>query len=371
MNFNLDFTKLTLSPSASRRFNAVLPLTRAFQAVASPFSQRIEAARPYYRAARETFADKSNPLEGIPKPVIDHSEIQFTHHQANGSTKTALIFLGHKTSINEAEQVFDEFYQAGISTLVVPLPAMNGHVHANDGRRIDVAYRDHIKIAAQKLCEKIASNQEITIITHSSSGAALERAMQEDDDFAQFIANNTSQIIHLAAFLETAGSSFLVTPSLSRAYSFASSTPWLRDKRTGETALDRLWLKIPENVDKAQYLDSIKGNARHGQAGALKAGAQQHLKVVMKNPDPESCFQNLKRTFLVGSEDTASCPETTQFYADKFVKGATCEVLEDLGHDLLGNAQFRQQLIQSIEAEGFAKNPQAALASPLSALQPA
>ncbi len=320
-------------------FETVEPVLE--RAAANPTVQtaikKKEAAVGFTNAALATMADKSKPLASVPKPEIGHKAPQYSHFRSHGSKETIIYGLGHATPIEDMEEFIEEAYQAGIDLIIVPLPEMFGHTHAADGRSIDKVYDDHMAAALgpnSPIYNSIPKHHSISLFTHSSSGASFERVAKRDDNFAMHARARFSNILHQGAFLETVGSSFLFNPGLSKTYSVASRTPYLKDKRIGSTPMDRHHTGIPDDIDEAAYLESLENNAEHGQAYFLKKAAQKHLKSIIADNERNSHFQQMERTFVSGTNEGAACYKTVKRYSDVLVEGAETEIVEGAGHNL-------------------------------------
>ncbi len=292
----------------------------------------------FTRAAKATIKDSAKPLANVPRPNIDHNTIEYTHNKVDNSQHTAIFPLGHSTTIEEMEIVIEENDALGIDTIVVPLPKMDGHEHAADGRTIDQVYDGHMrKLLDLKhpIYKNIPKYHRVSIIMHSSSSLAFERVTKQDDSLAKFARARFSNIVHHGAMLETVGSSFLFNPFLSKTYKIASATRWLKDKKVGSTAVDRYHIGIPDDINKEKYQESLKNNAEHGQAHWIKKAGQHLLKSILSDNEKNSHFQQMERTFYSGKKETAACWKTVRYYAKFMVEGAICEIDDNTDHNFV------------------------------------
>jgi len=222
--------------------------------------------------------------------------------------------------------------------MIIPLPEMNGHRHAKDGRTIDQVYDDHMRRLIDINCEiydDIPKDHQISIILHSSSSTSFLRATKENDDLAKIARARFSRIIHHGTMLETVGSSFLFNALLSKAYNMVSARRWFKDKKVGSTPIERYVTGTSEASNDAKFQDSIKNHASHGQAHFLKKASQRHLKSILANNESDSHFQQMEQDFYIGKKETAACWKTVQYYARVMLEGAICHVVEGAGHNLI------------------------------------
>jgi hypothetical protein len=252
---------------------------------------------------------------------------------------TYIFAMGHGTESAYYKPWIERVNARGYNVVTIELPEPEHNDYFANGERINEGYEaiiaDTVLNPASAVYRDIPVWHTISLLTHSASGQAFESALRKDDhkvDFAQAMFGD--RIFHSGIMLDTAHSSLRHAWLFSVLYDCYSQFTHVRDKKAGTTEADRFWIREELEVASNHYATTMQVNVTHAQAYALKHGGIDLVRSV-KNPKKLSeAFKNLKRTIIMGLDETSACPKTGKDYADH-LPGAEFIGIEEVKHNPL------------------------------------
>ena len=153
------------------------------------------------------------------------------------------------------------------------------------------------------------------------------------------------RIFHSGIMLETARSSLKHAWLFSKGYDWYSQRKHVHGQKAGTTDVDRLWIREELDVSQEKYAKvDTRSNVTHGQAHALKHGG---INLVQTTENPQrltTAFRELKRTIIMGLDETSACPLTAKDYADS-VDGISFVGVDGVKHNPLMECAEAYKLI--------------------------
>lgn len=251
---------------------------------------------------------------------------------------TYIFAMGHGTESTYYKPWIDRANKLGFNVITVELPVPENNEFFANGDLINIGYKkiigDTILNPDSPIFKNIPNTHPISIITHSASGQAFEINVKDDVEKANF-AKRFFKIFHTGIMLDTANSSVNHYPIASFLYRHILSTlKHVHDKKLGSTEMDRYWLRHELDVDSRDYMVGVQSNPTHGQARCLKEAGMAHTEAVHERKGLTAEFVTLKRTILMGADETGACPLTAEGYAND-VHGIDFVLLENTKHNPL------------------------------------
>ena len=252
---------------------------------------------------------------------------------------TYIFAMGHGTESAYYKPWIDRVNARGYNVVTIQLPEPEHNDYFANGERINEGYEAIIADTVLNPMSAVYSDipvwHTMSLLTHSASGQAFESALRKDDqkvDFAQVLFGD--RIFHSGIMLDTAHSSLRHAWLFSVLYDCYSQFTHVRDQKAGTTEADRFWIREELEVAPSNYASNMQVNVTHAQAYALKHGGIDLVRSV-KNPKKLSeAFKNLKRTIIMGLDETSACPKTGKDYAD-LLPGAQFIGIEEVKHNPL------------------------------------
>lgn len=283
---------------------------------------------------------KALPESWIEKKVIagGHETI-ITEMPVEGAIGTYILAMGHGTECSFYKPWIERMNDLGFNIVTVQLPTPEYNEYFANGDRIDDGYQkviaDTILNPDSAVYENIPDWHTMSLITHSASGRGFESTIRHSESKAEFAEDTFGdRIFHSGIMLDTAHASIRHAWIFSNVYDWYSQCKNVRNQTAGTTETDRYWIREELETAQENYAASVQTNATHAQAHALKHGGIDLVDSVENPSELGAAFKRLKRTIIMGNDETSACPLTGEDYAN-FVEGANFIGIDGVRHNPL------------------------------------
>ena len=278
-------------------------------------------------------------LEAPPKPIKESIElsargIKTKAHRSfvSDAQHTVLLSLGHGDTRQDYRWLTKYLNLNKINVVLLELPIPENGTEYNCGLDIIYGYREMLSRFVlnenSPLFDKIPTEHQISLMTHSSSGLAFELECLASPQKAEFANTRFKEVIPVSPMFDTAGSSELFEPYLSEIYTWYGKSWLARNFNVGQAPIDKVYTayqNLKREFTRARYSQTA---ALHTQAVELKnAGIQLRKDIEAKLASgalhEEHPYMNINRHFITGLYDDAADHKTTGFIAN--LLGATHE----------------------------------------------
>lgn len=252
--------------------------------------------------------------------IAGEQEVTYAEAMVTQAIGTYIFAIGHGTESAYYQPWIDRANNLGFNVIAIELPEPENNEEFANGDSINLGYKkiiaDTILNSNAPIFHNIPNWHPVTLVTHSASGEAFEINIKEDVEKAKFAARY-NHIFHTGIMLDTANSSDHHFPLSSAIYKKFSQLKHVRDKKLGSTEIDRYWIKTELEVSNKDYMFEIQSNPTHGQARRLKEAGIKHTTDVKNKNGLTPEFMSLKRTIIMGAEETGACILTAKDYANE------------------------------------------------------
>lgn len=316
------------------------PLRNRFAAVGKRLKSAAASLSGYFSGTSQTkseimaLAAPCPPLllEALPKPIKESIElsargIKTKAHRSfvSDAQHTVMLSLGHGDTRHDYRWLTKYLNLNKINVVLLELPIPENGAEYSCGLDIVSGYREMLSRfvlnESSPLFDKIPTEHQISLMTHSSSGLAFELECLASPQKAAFANKKFKDVIPVSPMLDTAGSSELFEPKRSEFYKWYGKSRLSRNFNVGQSHVDKVYLSLLEWRRGIKRSRSSETSALHTQAVELKeAGIQLRKDIEAKIKsgllNKDHPFMMINRHFITGIYDDAADHQTTGYIAD-------------------------------------------------------
>jgi hypothetical protein len=300
----------------------------------------ISSLRLSFKQARDLIADAfpkwfkkapENKIYLLPAPKLPE-KFEFTMRgiTAKGrrflipNAKRTLFFsLGHGGPSVMYRHFAKILNRLKFNVVLLELPRPENGKSYKSGLDIMTGYQDVITKAlfnrASPMFEDVPPHHRPILLTHSTSGLAVERIVKKNKIKAEFALRNYSMFIHGSTLFDTAGSAENYN-RIGNAI-FLHLADYFPKNVIGLGKIDKKYLSFMAWYEGKEVVEAPTNGPLYEEGKAIKLAGIELVKDVRRDLtsgklDENSSFVKIPRLFLAGDNDKASDRKTIQYYAD-------------------------------------------------------